>query len=57
MIATGFDEVKVYNKPEEKRTEPKDAPRKEKAEEPKPVDENQDDQLEIPAFLRNRYNK
>ena len=57
VIATGFDEVKVYNKSEEKRTEPKDAPRKEKAEEPKPVDENQDDQLEIPAFLRNRYNK
>jgi cell division protein FtsZ len=57
VIATGFDEVKVYNKAEEKRVEQKDALRKERAEEPKPVDENQDDQLEIPAFLRNRYNK
>ncbi len=55
VIATGFDEVKVYGK-EEKKQEVKEEVKPE-AEAVRKEEEAADDQLEIPAFLRNRYNK
>lgn len=59
VIATGFDEVKVYDRPTQQKEEPKvetketvEATEESSAVEPEEVSE---DQLEIPAFLRNRY--
>lgn len=58
VIATGFDEVKLYGKVEEKKAEPKEDAKTVSPSVPNAAtDEMNDDQLEIPAFLRNRYNK
>lgn len=56
VIATGFDEVKVYSREEEKKAEVKEEVKQE-AEAVNKELETAEDQLEIPAFLRNRYNK
>lgn len=58
VIATGFDEVKVYAKAEEKKAESKEELKSDSQKSKEANEENvPEDQLEIPAFLRNRYHK
>ena len=58
VIATGFDEVKVYAKAEEKKAEVKEELKADSQKSKEASEENvPEDQLEIPAFLRNRYHK
>ena len=58
VIATGFDEVKVYAKPEEKKAESKEEVKADSQKSKEAEEENApEDQLEIPAFLRTRYHK